>query len=65
VTHDEVKKRVQDIRDAKGDAEIAHRMEDVLYFDFVHYVASQEGPHRVAAEEVLKTAKIKFPRHCA
>lgn len=65
MTHDEAKKRVQAIRDAKGDDEMAHSMEDQLYLDFVRHVASQEGPHRAVAEEILKTGEIDFTRWCA
>lgn len=65
MTHDEAKRRVQDIRDMASDDESAHSAEDQLYADFVRYVASQEGPHRAIAEEILKTEKIDFSRWCA
>ena len=65
MTHDEAKQRVQAIRDAAGDDESAHGMEDQLYLDFVRHVASHEGPHRAIAEEILKTGEIDFARWCA
>ncbi len=65
MTHDEARKAVEHIIEIAGDDEAAHSAEDKLYADFVHYVASQEGPHRAIAEEILRTENINFARWCA
>ena len=65
MTPEEARKRVQDIRDASGDDEVAHGMEDGLYVDFVRFIASQEGPHAATAREILKTLDLDFARWCA
>ena len=65
MTHDEAKMRVLAIREAAGDYETAHSMEDELYLDFVRHIASGQSQYRAVAEEILKTRKFDFARHCA
>jgi hypothetical protein len=62
---DEAKRRVENIAAQAGDAEGAHSSEDMLYSDFVRFVATQEGDLAEVAKEILKTEKIDFPRWCA
>ncbi len=60
----EVIKRVQKIRDAAGDDEKAHSMEDCLYRDFIAHVANHAAKKelREMAKEVLQTDMINFAR---
>ncbi len=71
MTFDEIQMRVDSIRDAASDYEIAHGWEDSLRRDFIAYVVSlaESNPnlHTLAqkAKMVLTTDKIEFARHCA
>ena len=66
MTPEEVKQRVQDIRDSVSDDETAHSMEDDLYFDVLASIAAGlcSDPAK-CAEEATKTAEIDFARWCA
>ena len=57
--------RVSRIRDAAGDYEIAHGMEDALFYEFILDVANSNSLFSAAAQEVLKSRTIDFARHCA
>lgn len=63
---DIVKYLVDDVRQAAGDCEIAHEMEDRLHQFVLREIASNNcvNPQR-AAEAALKTLEIDFPRYCA
>jgi hypothetical protein len=65
MTLGEIKKRVQEIKDERGDDEAAHVHEDQLREDFIEYIATLEGPIADKAKEVLKTNNIEFDRWCA
>lgn len=62
----DISKRVKQIEKEADDCETAHGYEDVLYYDFINYVAAT-GNKKLAslAKACLKTQTIKFPRHCA
>lgn len=61
----EARKRVKEIKDAAGDPEKAHILEDKLFLDFVTLVSKtgSESPLKEIARAVLKSTKINFPRH--
>lgn len=63
---DLVKVRVQRIKDAVGDYEIAHGMEDQLFADVLTAIAhGQCEDPKMCAAEALKTLELDFARHCA
>jgi hypothetical protein len=64
MTIDEVKARVQRIRDTAGDPESQHAQEDILYTDFIQWVAKHGNTFstRLMAREILKTRRMGFPR---
>ncbi len=65
---DEVEARVRAIRDAAGDDECAHAMEDALYADVLAAIASGDVEADDVAEiagAVFATRDIQFERWCA
>ena len=69
MTIKEIQERVGHIRNSKEDYEYAHGEEDVLYHDFVKHVAKANVSDLYKlgkmAQEILKTKRIRFARHCA
>lgn len=70
MTPDDVKARVNALRvtwEQTQDEERCHAIEDGLYQDVLEAIAG--GPPSFwgaeLAREALKTAEIRFPRHCA
>jgi hypothetical protein len=66
MTPEDVKKRVEAIRQSRDDDEGAHSMEDQLYVDVL--IAIRDGTIVDATrccEEALKTLDIEFARWCA
>ena len=69
MTVSEIQQRVEKIRDAAGDSEVAHGLEDDLHVDVLKAIADQD-PHqpwvmndiRQLATEALKTREIDFSR---
>ena len=59
MTLEEVKARIQKIRDEKGDDEVQHSLEDDLYFDLLKYFADQGNE---LAKEAIKSRDISFGR---
>ncbi|MBD3861399.1 hypothetical protein IEE86_16865 [Bacillus sp. 28A-2] len=64
MTVDEVKERVEDIRQIAFDDEAAHGMEDDLYNDVLGAIANGAGNPEKLASEALKTQDIEFYRWC-
>ena len=63
---EEIRERVQKIRESAGDPEVAHGMEDDLLADMVNYVsANVGGVIGEMAIEVMKSFAIDFPRWVA
>lgn len=62
MTLDEVKKKVLEIEEKKGDNEIAHIEEDELHHAVLREVASGNPESQKMAEEALKTLDIYFSR---
>ena len=68
MTLEEIKKRVEYIREIKGDDESAHSHEDKLYEDFIRFCETPGDALAnvpLMAQEVLKTKEIDFARWCA
>ena len=66
MTPQEVRDRVDRIRDEKGDPELAHGAEDSLWADVLKAIAAgAKGRSRDLATEALKTKDISFGRWCA
>lgn len=66
MTPAEVRKRVADIAQAKGDPEIAHSMQDGLYRELLQAIADGECERpKSCAAEALKVEDIDFPRWMA
>lgn len=62
MTVDDVRERVENIRQAAFDDEAAHGMEDELYAEVLKAIANgADNPEKLAAE-ALKTEKIEFSR---
>ena len=63
---EEIKARVEGIKNIASDYEGAHAVEDQLMYDFIKYV-SENGEPLLAemASEIMKTEQIEFPRYCA
>lgn len=61
----EVKERIEGIKEVVYDDETAHILEDNLYHDFVEYVAQEKGKAARIARLILTTDKIEFCRWCA
>ena len=62
MTLEEIKNRIERIKDVIDDDEVAHIREDGLYFEFIESLA-KEGNER--AKEILKTRDLDFGRWCA
>lgn len=62
----EIKKRVDEIKEVKHDPEVAHELEDRLFYNFVDAVMNNEYEDLedavFAAEEVMKVREIQFAR---
>lgn len=65
ITVSEIRKRVKEIRDLKGDYEAQHSREDDLYIDVLKAIAAGQRKGLVLANEALAAQRIKFPRHSA
>jgi hypothetical protein len=62
MTTQEIKDRIQYIKDVSGDSEHAHSKEDKLAHDFIAYVATLDAPIAKKARLVLETYTIDFSR---
>ena len=61
-----IQSAVKNIEKVKGDAEVAHSMEDEMYRMFVEWVSNTGTVEQTQmAKELLKTKEINFPRWCA
>ena len=65
MTVKEVRARVQEIKEKRGDYEVAHSLEDDLRRDVLQEIARGTRKSRALAGEVLKSRHIKFARVCA
>lgn len=68
LTVEDVKRRVEEIREMSGDYECAHAAEDRLREDVLRAIAGGARVGRLAQElagEALKSTLIDFPRYCA
>jgi hypothetical protein len=66
MTVEEVERRVEEIRAAAGDDEVAHSLEDKLHRDVLAYFAEHERwDVRDIAQEALKTRELGFARWTA
>ena len=63
-----IKERVTRIDEIKINYELAHRIEDDLYTNFVSFISKNkiiDKDIRKMALEVLKTKEINYSRYCA
>lgn len=68
LTVEDVKRRVEEIRQMSGDYEAAHAAEDHLHQEVLGAIAGGARDGRLAQElagEALKSTLIDFPRYCA
>lgn len=66
MTIDEIKKRINEIRERSGDDESAHGLEDKLYYDILVSIADgSTDDAQGIAREAIKTQAIRFSRWCA
>ena len=65
MTIEDVKERIQKIKDVKDDYEKAHSREDELWRDVLREIAKGSPNSQGLAEAVLKTRWIRFARACA
>lgn len=69
MTTEEIKQRIQHIRDSRWDDESAHSLEDALYGDFIKHIAESgcSNPELISeqAKLILTTSTIRFSRWCA
>lgn len=63
---EEIKKRVQEVDEYKGDDESAHILEDRLFYEFVDSIKNGEYETIedviIASQELMKVRKIEFAR---
>lgn len=66
LTVEDVKTRVEGIRDMSGDPEQSHSAEDSLYRDVLLAISLGMSARRAAelADAALESRKIDFPRWC-
>ena len=62
MTLDEVKERVRSVRNAAGDSEAAHLMEDNLYFEVLQHIANGGDNAQELAAEAIKAQDIDYVR---
>lgn len=63
MTKEEIVGRVEEIRKVAGDDEVAHSMEDQLYYDFVDWAAENSHPAiQEMAIELRKVRDVNFAR---
>lgn len=62
---DEIKKRVQKIREMSDDDESAHSAEDALYTSVLYAIANGADDPAELAREAIKAGDISFSRWCA
>jgi hypothetical protein len=66
MTPEDVKRRVEKIRNSKGDDELAHSLEDELHADVLRAIAASTAhPADLCAKAALETLDIPFARWCA
>ncbi len=65
MTIQDVRDRIQKIKDRKHDVEVAYMLEDALRLDVLREIAKGTRKSRALAGEVLKSRHIKFARACA
>jgi len=67
MTIEAVHQKVDKIRNAAGDDEVAHNLEDGLIWDFVHHAAENSTDPKIKemALAVMETKKVLFERWCA
>ena len=66
MTEAEIKKRSKEIEGKRDDPEVAHDLEDLLYSDFIYYVAqTSTSSLQRKARLILQTQEIQFPRWTA
>lgn len=61
----EAEKRVDEIRKAAGDYEIAHSLEDQFRHEVLQAIANGHDKAEQLAQIALCTSGINFPRHTA
>jgi len=65
MTKEDIKKRIQDIKDDAGDDERQHSREDDLRRDFIRFVQKDSKKYGELAALVLSTDALGFARHYA
>lgn len=64
MTIEDVKERIQKIKDVKDDYEKAHSLEDELWRNVLREVAKGASNSQGLAEAALKSRWIRFARAC-
>ena len=59
---EEIKKRIDEIKERRDDSENAHAMEDTLWEDVLIAISEGVDNSKELAKECLKTSEIKFDR---
>lgn len=63
---EEIKKRVEQIEGYKDDDEVAHSLEDNLFYEFVESIKNNNFKNLeeviIASEELMKVREIEFGR---
>ena len=66
MTEIEIKARLAKIEEeARSDDEVAHSLEDDLYYDFVKDIAKGQSNQSKRARLILTTEEMDFARWCA
>ena len=58
----DIKEALKEIESQKFDFEVAHCSEETLLYDFVKFIAKENGKYSKLAREVLKAEDIEFNR---
>ena len=64
MTKEEILSRVEEIKILSNNESRAHLKEDMLYLDFIKYVAKSKTEFGELAKLVLRTRRYKFFRKC-
>jgi len=66
MTLEEIRNRIEDIKNEDGDDEAQHGLEDLLHLNFIKYISNlKDCKLAILAEEILLVDKMPFARWCA
>jgi len=61
----EIKKRLESIKHSSFDDEIAHSLEDDLFFDFIESLSNRKDSIGKKSKLIISSKDIEFGRYCS